>query len=90
MLISAGRPDGYRFTPLHGKKPHLYKVLMPCECAEYAFKAVKATGLTSVAIRGDDSVVFVTQKRVPVRNNPRSIALPRVAGQRLIELHVAG
>lgn len=35
--------------------------------AEYAFKAAKSTGLTSVAIRGDDSVVFVAQKRVSVR-----------------------
>lgn len=31
---------------------------------EYAFKAAKSTGLTSVAVRGDDSVVFVAQKRV--------------------------
>jgi len=35
--------------------------------AEYAFKAAKSTGLTSVAVRGDDSVVFVAQKRVSVR-----------------------
>lgn len=32
--------------------------------AEYAFKAVKSSGLTSIAVRGDDSVVFITQKRV--------------------------
>jgi len=32
---------------------------------EYAFKAISAGNLTSVAVRGSDSVVVVTQKRVP-------------------------
>lgn len=35
--------------------------------AEYAFKAVRTTGVTSIAVRGKDSVVFVTQKKVQVR-----------------------
>lgn len=35
-------------------------------CAEYAFKAVKAAGITSIGVRGKDSVCFVTQKKVPV------------------------
>lgn len=34
--------------------------------AEYAFKAVKSSGITSIAVRGKDSVVAVTQKKVPV------------------------
>lgn len=29
--------------------------------AEYAFKAAKSTGLTAIAVRGSDSVCFVTQ-----------------------------
>lgn len=33
---------------------------------EYAFKAVKASGITSIGVRGKDSVCFVTQKKVPV------------------------
>lgn len=32
---------------------------------EYAFKAVKGAGITSIAVRGKDSVCAVTQKKVP-------------------------
>lgn len=33
---------------------------------EYAFKAVRSVGVTSIGVRGKDSVVFVTQKKVAV------------------------
>ena len=33
---------------------------------EYAFKAVKSAGVTSIGVRGKDSVCVVTQKKVPV------------------------
>lgn len=32
---------------------------------EYAFKAVNSFGMTSIAVKGNDSVVVCTQKKVP-------------------------
>ena len=46
---------------------HPSKTELQChDRAEYAFKAVKSSGISSIAVRGKDSVVAVTQKKVPV------------------------
>ena len=47
-------------------------------CAEYAFKAVKSVGVTSIGVRGEDSVCVVTQKKVPVSCSATLSSIDRV------------
>ncbi|XP_039042252.1 uncharacterized protein LOC120181118 [Hibiscus syriacus] len=50
------------FFYFHFVLPNIYAIL---KVLQYAFKAVKASGITSIGVRGKDSVGVVTQKKVP-------------------------
>lgn len=54
---------------------HAHCPARPPGHTEYAFKAVKTAGVSSIGVRGKDSVVFVTQKKVAVSVGRGGIAL---------------
>lgn len=55
------------FITVFSPEGKLYQVNESLIQVEYAFKAVKTCGLTAVGVRGRDSVVLISEKKVQVR-----------------------
>ena len=53
----------------------LFYLLFCFTVIEYAMKAATSSGNTAIAVRGENSAAFITQKKVPVRTVYTSLVI---------------